>query len=239
LIPVTLFVAVAYAIKVTVEAYTRRRIVESHGSEELVRTLLDGDARRRRQASLQWGAVLLALAVGFGLVEMTGVREVTPGVVALLLGAAGSGSLACFLLEGRVRGAERKRPASRRRSARFPRGGCGRTAACPPEARNAHAHPSRIPEAVRPGGRGAGDQSQVAARPGHSAGADHPHHPRHVGAVAGRRAGQLGLVRAHRGRRRARTRARSPGGAGRARRARVRYRAVLWQRGGGRRPHRA
>ena len=93
----------AHAIKVTVEAYTRRRIVESHGSEELVRTLLDGDARRRRQASLQWGAVLLALAVGFGLVEMTGVREVTPGVVALLLGATGIGHLAYFLLEGRIR----------------------------------------------------------------------------------------------------------------------------------------
>lgn len=103
LIPITLFIAVAYAIKVTVEAYARRRIVESHGSEELVRALLDGDACRRRQASLQWGAVLLALAVGFGLVEMTGTREVTPGVVALLLGATGLGHLAYYLVERRLK----------------------------------------------------------------------------------------------------------------------------------------
>lgn len=103
LIPITLFVAVAYAIKVTVEAYTRRRIIETRGSEELVRALLDGEAGRRRQSSLQWGAVLVALAVGFGLVELTGTREVTPGVVALLLGATGLGNLAYYLLERRMK----------------------------------------------------------------------------------------------------------------------------------------
>lgn len=102
LIPITLFVAVAYAIKVTVEAYTRRRIIETRGSEELVRALVEGEALRRRQSSLQWGAVLVAVAVGFGLVELTGTRDVTPGVVALLLGATGLGYLAYFVLEGRL-----------------------------------------------------------------------------------------------------------------------------------------
>ncbi|MBJ6985522.1 hypothetical protein [Luteimonas sp. MC1750] len=102
LIPITLFIAVAYAIKVTVEAYTRRRIIETRGSEELVRALLEGETRRRRQSSLQWGAVMVALAIGFGLVELAGVRDVTPGVVALLLGATGFGHLAYFLLEGRL-----------------------------------------------------------------------------------------------------------------------------------------
>ncbi|MGO1542035.1 MAG: hypothetical protein ACTHZI_00370 [Luteimonas sp.] len=103
LIPVSLFVAVAYAIKVTVEAYTRRRIIETRGSEELVRAILDGEALRRRQSSLQWGSVLVALAVGFGLVELLGLRDVTPGVVAILLGATGIGNLAYYLLEGRLK----------------------------------------------------------------------------------------------------------------------------------------
>lgn len=99
LIPITLFICIAYTIKVTVDAYTRRRIIQSHGSEELVRSLLEGEARRRRQASLHWGSVLVALAVGFGFVELIGATEVTPGVVALLLGATGLGNLAYYLLE--------------------------------------------------------------------------------------------------------------------------------------------
>lgn len=102
LIPITLFICIAYAIKVTVDAYTRRRIIESRGSEELVRSLLEGETTRRRQASLHWGSVLLALAIGFGLVELIGATRVTPGVIALLLGATGLGNVGYYLLERRL-----------------------------------------------------------------------------------------------------------------------------------------
>lgn len=99
LIPITLFICIAYSIRTVVDAYMRRRIVESRGSEELVRSLLEGEATRRRQASLHWGSVLLALAIGFGLVELLGADRVTPGVVALLLGATGLGNLAYYFLQ--------------------------------------------------------------------------------------------------------------------------------------------
>ena len=99
LIPITLFLCIAYSVKVIVDAQTRRRIVESRGSEELVRSLLEGEATRRRHASLHWGCVLVALAIGFGLVEAWGVDHVTPGVIALLVGTTGLGNLAFFLLE--------------------------------------------------------------------------------------------------------------------------------------------
>ncbi len=103
LVPLALVVCIAYSIKVVVDAYTRRRIIESRGSEELVRSLLEGDAMRRRLASLHWGCVLLALAVGFGLVELLGAKGVTPGVIALLLGATGLGNLGYYLLERRLK----------------------------------------------------------------------------------------------------------------------------------------
>ena len=103
LIPITLFACVAYSIKTVVDAYTRRRIIESRGSEELVRSLLEGEATRRRLASLHWGCVLVALAVGFGLVEWSGTDRVTPGVISLLLGATGLGNLAFYLLERRLK----------------------------------------------------------------------------------------------------------------------------------------
>jgi putative exporter of polyketide antibiotics len=103
LIPIALFSCIAYSIKTVVDAYTRRRIIESRGSEELVRSLLEGEATRRRLASLHWGSVLVALAVGFGLVEWMGVDRVTPGVIALLLAATGVGNLAFFLLERKLK----------------------------------------------------------------------------------------------------------------------------------------
>lgn len=103
LIPIALFVSIAYAIKATVDAYTRRRIAEARGSEELVRSLLDGEAARRRQGSLHWGSVLIALAMGFGLLELIDVSDVTPGAIALLLGATGLGNLAYYLLERRLK----------------------------------------------------------------------------------------------------------------------------------------
>lgn len=103
LIPITLFVCVAWSIKAVVDAYARRRIIESRGSEELVRLLLEGESTKRRLASLHWGSVLVALAVGFGAVELIGVEGVTPAVVALLLGATGIGNLAYYLLERRLK----------------------------------------------------------------------------------------------------------------------------------------
>lgn len=103
LIPIALFASIAYAIKAAVDAYTRRRIVETRGSEDLVHSLLDGEAARRRQASLHWGSVLFVLALGFGLVELIGASGVTPGVIAILLGATGLGNLAYYLLERRLK----------------------------------------------------------------------------------------------------------------------------------------
>lgn len=102
LIPITLFICIAYSIKVVVDASTRRRIIESRGSEELVRSLLEGEAARRRHASLHWGCVLVVLGIGFGVVELTGMYEVTPGVVAVLLGATGLGNLVYYVLERRL-----------------------------------------------------------------------------------------------------------------------------------------
>lgn len=103
LIPITLFACIAYSIKTVVDAYTRRRIIETRGSEELVRSLLEGEANRRRLASLHWGCVLVALAVGFGLVDWIGGERVTPGIIAVLLGATGMGNLAFYLFERRLK----------------------------------------------------------------------------------------------------------------------------------------
>ena len=96
LIPITLFICITYAIKAVVDARVRRQMVDSNGSQDLVRSILEGDEVSRRHSSLRWGILLLALAVGFMLIEAFGRTEVTPGVIAILLAVTGLGNLGYF-----------------------------------------------------------------------------------------------------------------------------------------------
>jgi hypothetical protein len=102
LIPITLFLCITYAIKAVVDARVRRQMVEANGSQDLVRSMLEGEEVRRRHASLRWGITLVALAIAFGLIQAAGWTEVTPGVIALLVGATGLGNLAYYLAARRL-----------------------------------------------------------------------------------------------------------------------------------------
>lgn len=97
LIPITLFICITYAIKVVVDARTRAKLIAGNGSEELIRTMVQAEGLQRRHASLRWGILLLALGIGFGMIEGFGWREVTPGVVAVLLGVTGAGNLLAYV----------------------------------------------------------------------------------------------------------------------------------------------
>ena len=99
LIPITLFVSIAYVIKVIVDARTRRALIGANGSEELVRSIMAGEDLRQKHSSLRWGVTLIA---GFGLIEAGGWSEVTPGVIAVLAGATGLGNLAYYFLSRRM-----------------------------------------------------------------------------------------------------------------------------------------
>ena len=102
-IPITLFICIYLAIKAVVDARARKHLVQSHGSEEMLRTLLDGEETRRRQASLRWGVILIALAVGFGLLEAFSWEDASPGLFAILLAATGAGNLAAYYLARRAK----------------------------------------------------------------------------------------------------------------------------------------
>ena len=98
LIPITLFVCIVYAIKVVIDARTRKQMIESNGSQDLVRSMLEGEEIRRRHGSLRWGVTLSLLAIGFAVVQASGWSEINPGVIAVLVGATGLGNLAYYLL---------------------------------------------------------------------------------------------------------------------------------------------
>ncbi len=98
LIPITLFLCVTYAIKALLDARTRGKLIAANGSEELIRSLVQNEEQQRRHASVRWGVVLVCLAVGFALIEFFGWDEVTPGAIAVLLGATGIGNLVSFYI---------------------------------------------------------------------------------------------------------------------------------------------
>ena len=102
LIPISLFICITYAIKVSVDAMVRKRMVAADGSAELVASVLRDEELRRRHSSLRWGIVLLSLALGFGLIQWFGWQEVTPGLVAVLAGATGLGNLVFFALSRKL-----------------------------------------------------------------------------------------------------------------------------------------
>lgn len=102
LIPISLFICVTYAIKAVVDARVRGRMIASGGSEELVSSILRDEEQRRRHSSLRWGIVLVSVAVGFGLIQWAGWKEVTPGMVAVLAGATGLGNLVFFAIARRI-----------------------------------------------------------------------------------------------------------------------------------------
>jgi hypothetical protein len=102
LVPIALFVCIAFAIKVCVDAMVRRHMVNAGGSAELVNSLLRDEEQRRRHSSLRWGIVLMSVAVGFGLIQWFGWQDVTPGLIAVLAGATGVGNLAFFAISRKL-----------------------------------------------------------------------------------------------------------------------------------------
>jgi len=97
-----LFICIVWAIKIVVDARLRRQILDSNGSHELVRSILESDEGRRRHESLRRGIILVALAVGFGAINANGGFEnFTPMSLAILLGATGIGNLAYYMVARR------------------------------------------------------------------------------------------------------------------------------------------
>jgi hypothetical protein len=93
---ITFFVSIAYTIKAVVDARARGKLLAANRPDELIRSMLLNDERQRRYSSLRWGIVLSCLALGFALIQVLGWNELSPGVVAVLLGATGVGNIVSY-----------------------------------------------------------------------------------------------------------------------------------------------
>ena len=103
LVPIALFVCVTYAFKAALDAVMRYRMLHEPGTEELLRSILQGEEAQRRFASLRWGVLLVAAAAGFGVIQAIGWQDVNPGAIAVLACSIGLGHLLFYALARRLR----------------------------------------------------------------------------------------------------------------------------------------
>jgi hypothetical protein len=103
LIPITLFVCIVWAIKIVVDARVRRQMLDTNGSQELIRSMLETDEIRRRHESLRRGIILVAMGIGFAAINSVGgFDNFTPTSLAILLAATGLGHLAYYMVARRA-----------------------------------------------------------------------------------------------------------------------------------------
>lgn len=102
LLPITLIIGIVYAIRIVVDNRFRRHLVNSAASRDMIESLLRHEERSQRLSALRWSIVLLALALGFAIVEANHWQEITPGFIAVLLGATGLGNLVFWVISRRM-----------------------------------------------------------------------------------------------------------------------------------------
>ncbi|WMJ70975.1 hypothetical protein [Stenotrophomonas sp. 24(2023)] len=98
LIPISLFICIAYSIHALADARARGKLVAPHVPEEVIRSLALLEEERRRQGALRWGISLLSLALAMGLLEAMGARDLSFGAAAALTGSFGLGQLLAWRL---------------------------------------------------------------------------------------------------------------------------------------------
>ena len=101
MIPIVGFICLVAIVRAVVEGRLRRRLAETHASEELVRAMTDADKLNRKQGALKWGLVLAASGLAFVLIDLLGLDTQDPAAYGLLLVAAGVALLAHHLLQQR------------------------------------------------------------------------------------------------------------------------------------------
>lgn len=101
LIPMVGFVCLVAIVHAVVDGRVRRRLVETHASEELVRALAESESHSRRSGALKWGLVLVSAGIGFVLVGLFGLAAEDPAAYGLLLGCCGAGLLVFHVLQRR------------------------------------------------------------------------------------------------------------------------------------------
>lgn len=101
MIPIVGFICLVAIVRAVVDGRLRRRLAETHASEELVRAITEADEANRKQGAQKWGLVLIMLGIALALIDVFDLGSQDPGAYGLLLAASGLGLLLHHLLQRR------------------------------------------------------------------------------------------------------------------------------------------
>lgn len=101
-IPITLFICIVAAIKIIIDGRMRRRLVETNGSEDLVKAMLLADEQNRRFGALKWGMVLTLVGGAFFAQQLLKLGSQDPATYGLLFVASGFGLLGYHFMAGKA-----------------------------------------------------------------------------------------------------------------------------------------
>jgi hypothetical protein len=103
LIPIVLFICIVASIKIIAETRLRRRLSETHATEDLIKAMLQADEQIRRMSALKWGLVLTLIGAAFGLIDGLNLSPEDPASWGILFASAGLGMIGFHLIESRKR----------------------------------------------------------------------------------------------------------------------------------------
>ena len=107
LIPISLFVVIAYIIKVISDNRVRNRLIEKGQVDETVKDLFDNNVKQRGLNSMKWGLVLIGLGLALFIGQLFPYdvqEEITIGGMFFL---AGVGFLIYYFIVKNMLGAEK------------------------------------------------------------------------------------------------------------------------------------
>lgn len=104
-VPVALFLCITlgitYIARLLVNSRLRVKMLQACSSKELMEAVVQSDSHRDQMTALRWGILTAAEAIAFGIIQAMGWTTINAGVVAMLLGAFGLGSVLFFVLARR------------------------------------------------------------------------------------------------------------------------------------------
>lgn len=102
LVPIVLFLCITYVVRLAIDARMRIQLLKGGASEDTIRSIVAGEQRQRRYSTLHMGLLWMGVATAFGLLELIGLRVVTPGAIALIAAAIGAANLSYFAIARRL-----------------------------------------------------------------------------------------------------------------------------------------
>ena len=98
IIPMVGFVCLVAIIKIVTDNRVRRRLAETHASDDVVRSMLASEQNSQREGALKWGIVSASTGVGLIMIDLLTLTPEQSSTYGIIIVTAGIGLLVYYQL---------------------------------------------------------------------------------------------------------------------------------------------